>query len=803
MLRDAAPQCVLTHTPTSHLLPETDGLPRLVLDDPGTQALLATRPGHAPQPGLLPGHPAYVIYTSGSTGTPKGVAVAHRSIVNKLVWRQAEYALDASDRVLQKTPYGFDVSVWEFFWPLTCGATLVVAKPDGHRDPAYLAGLINAEGVTVTHFIPSMLQAFLQEPTAATCTGLKAVFCSGEALPTQLCEQFDALLGVPLHNLYGPTEAAVEVTSWQYTAQSSPAVPMGRPIWNTRVYVLDASLQPVAPGVAGELYLAGVQLARGYLNRPGLTAERFVACPFGEPGERMYRTGDLVRWQTDGNLEFLRRADDQVKIRGFRIELGEIEAVLTDHHAIAHATAIVREDTPGDKRIVAYVIPAAGQDVQELPSVLRAFTAEHLPEYMVPAAVVVLDALPLTVNGKLDRRALPVPEFGVVSVGRGPSTVQEEILCAAFADVLGLDRIGVDDSFFDLGGHSLLATRLVARIRTVLGVELGIRALFEAPTVATLAHALADADTSRPALVATTRPEQLPLSFAQQRLWFLGQLEGASSTYNISAVLRLEGDLDQGAFEAALRDVLERHEVLRTVFPSADGQPHQRILPTSDLDHVLTVTPTDSANLHAAVAEAAGYAFDLSQQVPFRACLFPSGDREHLLVLLVHHIAGDGWSLMPLARDLSTAYAARCAGGAPAWEPLPVQYADYTLWQRELLGDAGASDSVLSGQLAYWRSVLEGSPQELVLPFDRMRPAVATHRGGRVDLVIPAELHARIAELARAEGVTVFMVLQAALAVLLSRLGAGEDVPIGTPVAGRTDQALDDLVGFFVNTLVL
>ncbi|MEV7190174.1 amino acid adenylation domain-containing protein, partial [Streptomyces sp. NPDC093510] len=751
---------------------------------------------------ILSSHPAYVIYTSGSTGRPKGVVVPHRGVVNRLLWMQGVFGLGGSDRVLQKTPFGFDVSVWEFFWPLVSGAGLVVARAGGHRDAAYLAELIRREGVTVAHFVPSMLRVFVAEPGAALCGGLRWVVCSGEALPVDLRDRFfEVLGGVGLHNLYGPTEASVDVTAWVCDAGDGGVVPIGRPVWNTGVFVLDAGLAPVPVGVVGELYLSGVQLARGYVGRAGLSAERFVACPFGAAGERMYRTGDVVRWRADGALEFIGRADDQVKVRGFRIELGEIESVLMAHGSVSAVSVIAREDVPGDMRLVAYVVAADGEPVDVAG--LRAHVAGMLPEYMVPSAFLVLDALPLTVNGKLDRRALPVPERPVVLSGRAPSTVQEEILCAAFAEVLGLPQVGVDDNFFELGGHSLLAVRLVSRIRSVLGVEVGVRALFEAPSVALLAERLSGAVGARPALVSRVRPELVPLSFAQQRLWFLGELEGPNATYNIPAGIRLSGPVDVVALEGALRDVVERHEVLRTVFPTVEGTPRQHILDAAEIDLPFVAAQVTEDELPGAIDRAMTQAFDLSVDVPIRAWLLSVGAQEHVLVLVLHHVAGDGWSMAPLARDVSQAYAARCAGVAPDWAALPVQYADYTLWQRELLGEESDPESLMSRQVAYWREALAGVPDELVLPVDRARPAVASHEGASVRLEVPAGVHERLVEVARAHGVTVFMVLQAGLAALLSRLGAGEDVPVGVPVAGRSDEALEDLVGFFVNTLVM
>ncbi|HEY9346051.1 MAG TPA: amino acid adenylation domain-containing protein, partial [Inquilinus sp.] len=496
MLRDAVPRLVLTAGAAGRALP--GDAPLLRLDDPGLQAELDrssdTNSADADRSQALRlEHPAYLIYTSGSTGTPKGALVSQAAIVNRLLWMQGEYRLDGSDCVLQKTPSGFDVSVWEFFWPLITGAALVLARPEGHKDPAYLVEAINRHGITTLHFVPSMLQSFVLEPSARSCHGLRRVVCSGEALPAELQAQFFAALDVPLHNLYGPTEAAVDVTYWACRAEPDGGpVPIGRPIWNTQMYVLDAGLRPAPAGVAGELYIAGAGLARGYLNRPGLTAGRFVACPFGPAGSRMYRTGDLARWRPDGVLDFLGRADDQVKIRGFRIEPGEIAAALCDDPAVAQAAVIAREDKPGHKQLVGYVVPASGAAVD--PATLRRHVGLRLPEHMVPAAVVVLEALPLTPNGKLDRRALPVPTGRSESADYvAPRTPAEQVVASIWSQVLQLDRVGIHDNFFALGGHSLLAIQVASSLRQA-GLQTDVRTIFETPTLAALAVAIGDAN---------------------------------------------------------------------------------------------------------------------------------------------------------------------------------------------------------------------------------------------------------------------------------------------------------------------
>ena len=627
---------------------------------------------------------------------------------------------------------------------------------------------------------------------------LQTLVVAGESCAPDLVGRWSR--GRRMINAYGPTETTVCATMSEALA-GAIVPPIGRPIWNTRVYVLDGGLEPVPAGVSGELYIAGAGLARGYVGRAGLTAERFVADPFGPAGSRMYRTGDLARWRGDGVLEFLGRADAQVKVRGFRIEPGEIEAALVRHAGVAQAAVIAREDGPGGKRLVGYVVPAG--DAVPDAAALRAHLGQSLPEHMVPSAFVVLERLPLTPNGKLDRRALPAPEQRVGAVRRAARTPQEEILCALFAEVLGLERVGIDEDFFALGGHSLLATRLISRIRSTLDVEVSIRSLFEAPTVEALVGRLGDAQVARAPLRALARPAEIPLSYAQRRLWFLDRLEGASATYTIPLALRVRGELDRPALEAALGDLVERHESLRTIFPDTLGVPRQVILEAGAARPRLAVTAVDETSLAGALSAAARTGFDLAREPPLRAHLFALGGVEHVVLLLLHHIAGDGWSLAPLLRDLGRFYEARCRGEAAAVAALPVQYADYTLWQHAVLGSEEDGESAIARQLSFWTGQLAGLPDQLDLPLDRARPAVSSHRGGSVGLRLSAPLHGALLELARASGASLFMVLQAGLSALLTRLGAGTDIAIGSPIAGRTDSALDDLVGFFVNTLVL
>ncbi|MGX1315217.1 amino acid adenylation domain-containing protein/non-ribosomal peptide synthase protein (TIGR01720 family) [Streptomyces calvus] len=742
-----------------------------------------------------PAHPAYVIYTSGSTGLPKGVAVSHAGIASLALGQIDAFAVDPTARVLLFASPSFDAAVSELCMALLAGATLVLAPAERLMPGPALTGLVREQRISHLTLPPSAL-AVLPDDALPSVTTLVV---AGEACPPDLVGRWSA--GRRMLNAYGPTESTVCASmSAPLAGAVSPAI--GTPIANTRLYVLDRGLRPAPVGAPGELYIAGSGLARGYLNRPGLSAERFVACPFGEPGERMYRTGDLARWTADGELHFLGRADDQVKVRGFRIEPGEIESVVLTHPAVARAAVVVREDRPGDQRLVAYVVPAAGRtpDAAEL----RRHAAERLAEHMVPAAFVALDALPLTPNGKLDRKALPAPDYTGGEARRAPRSPFEEILCGLFAEVLGVDRVGIDDSFFELGGHSLLATRLANRIRTTLGVELPVRQLFETPTVAGLAAARRSRTARTPlAEAAARRPERLPLSFAQERLWFLNQFTEARATYNIPAVLRLTGDLDRDALESALADVVQRHESLRTVFAEDAHGTCQRVLTAHEARPRVDLVRTDEQALGEQLRRAAHRGFDLACEPPLRAHLFEVAPQEHVLCIVMHHIAGDGLSVVPLSRDLTHAYAARRTGREPGWTALPVQYADYALWQRDVLGSEDDADSPAARQLRFWSERLAELPEELDLPADRRRPAVASYAGGTVAFDVPAALHTRLLATARELRATPFMVMQAALATLLSRLGAGSDIPIGTPVAGRTDDGLEDLVGCFVNTLVL
>jgi amino acid adenylation domain-containing protein/non-ribosomal peptide synthase protein (TIGR01720 family) len=791
---------------------------------------------------LTPDHLAYVIYTSGSTGRPKGVMVPHRGVVNRLRWAQQVYQLGPGDAVLQKASFSFDFSVWECFAPLSAGARLVLAEPGRQGDGAYLVRTLREHRVTFVHFVPSMLAAFLGEEGVETCTSLRQVFSGGEALTPELRDRVLARLPAPLDNQYGPTEISIDTTRWVCAPGQDPhRVPIGRPIANSRLYVVDSELRPVPIGVAGELLVGGSGVTRGYLRMPALTAERFVPDPFAvEPGARLYRTGDLVRFTRAGHLEFLGRIDHQVKVRGLRIELGEIEAALACHLQVLEAAVLLREDRPGDQRLVAYMVPVGSATVETAE--LRAFLRHSLPEFMVPATFVNLTSMPISPNGKVDRRALPQPVGGSERKGDylAPRTPIEELLAGIWSDLLRVEEIGVYDDFFELGGHSLQGIRLVARIREVLGVDLPVRALFQAPTLAALAASIADEmlrrveqrsdaggiatgqeltgdrlasvieqlqEKLRSIGMARIRPVEkregpLPLSFAQERLWFLEQLEPGTAFYNIPGAVRIEGELRFEVLVASLEEVTRRHESLRTTFGELAGQPYQRVGPDSRLTVPivdLTALPLAEreSELRQLATDESRRPFDLARGPLMRVVLFRLGTGDQVIVYTTHHIISDGWSALIFLREIAALYAALSTGRPASLPSLPIQYVDYTAWQRTYL-----AGSVLEAQLSYWRDRLAGVPG-LELPTDRPRPAIESFRGGSHSVRLPQEIGRALLALSRREGATLFMTLLALFKTLLLRFSGQTDLAVGSPIANRNRPEVEGVIGFFANTVVL
>ena len=748
--------------------------------------------------------PAYVIFTSGSTGRPKGAMNGHRSIINRLLWGQETFDLGPGDRMVQKTPYSFDVSVPEFFWPLMTGATIVLARPQGHRDSAYLVELIRSERVTVIHFVPSMLRIFLDERDVESCTTLRLVVCSGEALPFDIVENFfKRLPGVRLANLYGPTETAVEVTAWE-CQPNDPAriVPIGRPIANTRMHVLDEQLRPVPIGVVGELYIGGVQVGMGYVSRPDLTAERFIADPF-RIGGHLYKTGDIGRWRPNGAIEYMGRADHQVKIRGNRIELGEIEACLLTSTQVARAVVVPREHKTGDVRLVAYLVmqPGAVMKGEDLNAILKA----ALPEYMIPQHYVSLPGIPLLNNGKVDRKSLPTPDLPSRTAADfvAPRTELEKSVLAEMEASLGLPGISMRDDFFALGGHSLLAAQLTSRLNQLFKSHLSMRHLFVASTAERLAALIATGDTiqRKPVLRRTDRTIA-PLTIMQERLWFLEQLYPGRVTYNGPSAHRLSGTLDENAFQLAFSEMMRRQPSLRTSFEGDGDFTVQRIhdnitvslFPAENLS-ALTVGVRER-KLMARLEELTAQTFDLSKPPLFKAHVFKLADNEHVLFFMAHHIIWDGWSFDLLYTELSALYAAFSTGKPDSLPELKVDYGDFATWHREWM-----QSEEFAGQLQFWRGRLNAIGEARALPTDKPRQPGTSGVGSTELITVDKGMTGALHELARNLDTTVFIVTLSIYVVLLHGFARQRHLVIGMPVRGRNSVELESIMGFF-NTLL-
>jgi amino acid adenylation domain-containing protein len=798
MLEDAAPALVLTHRSLQDKLPPHDALVVLLDDD---WEMIALESPENPTSAVGLQSLAYVIYTSGSTGQPKGVQVEHHGLVSLSVAQVLAYGIDSTDRVLQCASLSFDISIYEIVMALTHGATLYLPSPEALLVGQTLFDTLREYEITTVTLPPSVMMSVPEGSLPA----LRTLIVGAEVCPPSLAERWSK--GRRFINAYGPTEGTVLATVTE-PLQDAGKPPIGRAISNVRVFVMDEQMQLVPVGVKGELHLGGAGIARGYLNRPELTAEKFVPDPYsGVPGARLYKTGDFVRYLPDGQLDFIGRKDHQIKLRGFRIELGEIETALSRHPAVSECIVLLREDAPDEKQLVAYVVNR--RDYSVTSGELREHLSRQLPDHMLPAFIVIMAAFPLTPNGKIDRRALPAPVALVWQNDSyvAPRTAIEEILVNIWSEVLHVERIGIHDNFFDLGGHSLLAMQVLSRIGEVfrVSIEAALHRIFESPTVASLAECIEQAGSQvdgPPPISVVSREEDLPLSFAQQRLWFLDQLEPQKRLYHIVLARQLSGDLKLEALERSVSEIVRRHEILRTRFLMKDGVPLQVI----DAPQSITVPVTDLRSLIGAerqarvdriLSEESATDFDLSRGPLLRVRLLQLSDGEYVLIFSLHHIIADGWSIGIFNRELTQLYQSYLCGAESPLEPLTIQYADYAAWQNRYL-----QDDALSHQFSYWEAQLRDAPANLALPTDRPRTTSQAYRGQGQPVKISPEVSNALRQLARAEGVTIFMLLLAAFQTLLCRFSGQDDIVVGTPIAGRKSQT-GNLIGHFLNTLAM